>query len=144
VIRPDSAAGSAAAPGDAQLPGGPPQQGRVAGGVSRRGQQQHAGRGRQLVELLQHGGGGPARRGVGQPEAAGELRGRHAAQLRQHAYDDSALDTGGGLRPDLAGHGLGREAIRSVGSFRALAGGRNYEILVKSSEPFRVTVGNSG
>ena len=27
------------------------------------------------------------------------------------AYDDSALDTGGGLRPDLTGKGLGRAAI---------------------------------
>ena len=27
------------------------------------------------------------------------------------AYDDTALDTGGGLRPDLTGRGLGREAI---------------------------------
>ena len=27
------------------------------------------------------------------------------------SYDDSALDTGGGLRPDLTGRGLGREAI---------------------------------
>jgi [ribosomal protein S18]-alanine N-acetyltransferase len=26
-------------------------------------------------------------------------------------YDDSALDTGGGLRPDLTGAGLGRQAI---------------------------------
>jgi [ribosomal protein S18]-alanine N-acetyltransferase len=26
-------------------------------------------------------------------------------------YDDSALDTGGGLRPDLTGKGLGREAV---------------------------------
>ena len=26
-------------------------------------------------------------------------------------YDDAALDTGGGLRPDLTGHGLGRAAI---------------------------------
>lgn len=26
-------------------------------------------------------------------------------------YDDSALDTGGGLRPDLTGKGMGREAI---------------------------------
>lgn len=26
-------------------------------------------------------------------------------------YDDSALDTGGGLRPDLTGQGLGRQAI---------------------------------
>jgi [ribosomal protein S18]-alanine N-acetyltransferase len=28
-------------------------------------------------------------------------------------YDDSALDTGGGLRPDLTGKGLGREAVRT-------------------------------
>lgn len=28
-------------------------------------------------------------------------------------YDASALDTGGGLRPDLTGKGLGREAIRT-------------------------------
>jgi [ribosomal protein S18]-alanine N-acetyltransferase len=82
-------------------------------------------------------------------------------------YDDSALDTGGGLRPDLTGHGLGREAIRTgldfgqplftpqafrvtiatfnirahrvvtalgfrrIGSFRALASDRSYEILIR-------------
>lgn len=28
-------------------------------------------------------------------------------------YDASALDTGGGLRPELTGRGLGREAIRT-------------------------------
>lgn len=28
-------------------------------------------------------------------------------------YDDSALDTGGGLRPDLTGKGIGRDAIRT-------------------------------
>ena len=28
-------------------------------------------------------------------------------------YDDEALDTGGGLRPDLTGHGLGRSAIKT-------------------------------
>jgi hypothetical protein len=28
-------------------------------------------------------------------------------------YDDSALDTGGGLRPDLTGQGKGREAIQT-------------------------------
>ncbi len=87
-------------------------------------------------------------------------------------YDGSALDTGGGLRPDLTGKGLGREAVRTaldfgrdrfapaalrvtiatfnvraqrvvrslgfrhVGSFRALAGGRGYEMLIRS-EPAR-------
>jgi [ribosomal protein S18]-alanine N-acetyltransferase len=32
-------------------------------------------------------------------------------QVPGGAYDASALDTGGGLRPDLTGKGLGREAI---------------------------------
>jgi ribosomal-protein-alanine N-acetyltransferase len=32
-------------------------------------------------------------------------------QVPGGAYDDSALDTGGGLRPDLTGRGRGREAI---------------------------------
>lgn len=32
-------------------------------------------------------------------------------------YDDSALDTGGGLRPDLTGRGLGRRAISTGLSF---------------------------
>jgi [ribosomal protein S18]-alanine N-acetyltransferase len=47
------------------------------------------------------------------------------------AYDDSALDTGGGLRPELVGQGLGREAIAT-----GLAYGR-----AKFAPPaFRVTV----
>lgn len=86
-------------------------------------------------------------------------------------YDDSALDTGGGLRPDLTGKELGREAIRSgldfgrrrfapaafrvtiaafnaraqrvagslgfraVGSFRALDGGRSFEMLARPETP---------
>jgi ribosomal-protein-alanine N-acetyltransferase len=34
-------------------------------------------------------------------------------QVPGGAYDAAALDTGGGLRPDLTGKGLGREAIRT-------------------------------
>lgn len=34
-------------------------------------------------------------------------------QVPGGAYDDSALDTGGGLRPDLTGKGKGREAIQT-------------------------------
>jgi [ribosomal protein S18]-alanine N-acetyltransferase len=49
------------------------------------------------------------------------------------SYDDSALDTGGGLRPDLTGFGkgLGREAIAT-----GLAYGREH----LRPEAFRVTV----
>ena len=47
------------------------------------------------------------------------------------AYDDSALDTGGGLRPDLVGQGLGRQAIAT-----GLAFGR----AAFSPPAFRVTV----
>jgi RimJ/RimL family protein N-acetyltransferase len=32
-------------------------------------------------------------------------------QVPGYAYDDSALDTGGGLRPALTGQGFGRQAI---------------------------------
>jgi [ribosomal protein S18]-alanine N-acetyltransferase len=34
-------------------------------------------------------------------------------QVPGGSYDASALDTGGGLRPDLTGQGLGREAIET-------------------------------
>jgi ribosomal-protein-alanine N-acetyltransferase len=34
-------------------------------------------------------------------------------QVPGWVYDSSALDTGGGLRPDLTGHGLGQRAIRT-------------------------------
>ena len=34
-------------------------------------------------------------------------------QVPGGSYDSAALDTGGGLRPDLTGKGLGREAIRA-------------------------------
>lgn len=34
-------------------------------------------------------------------------------QVAGGAYDDRALDTGGGLRPSLTGQGLGRSAIRT-------------------------------
>jgi len=46
-------------------------------------------------------------------------------------YDDSALDTGGGLRPELVGRGLGRDAIAA-----GLAFGR----AVFAPAAFRVTV----
>jgi [ribosomal protein S18]-alanine N-acetyltransferase len=88
-------------------------------------------------------------------------------QVPGGGYDDSALDTGGGLRPDLTGQGRGREAIqtgldfgqrefapaafrvtvatfniraqrvvaalgfRHIGSFRASADGRSYEMLTR-------------
>jgi ribosomal-protein-alanine N-acetyltransferase len=37
-------------------------------------------------------------------------------------YDESALDTGGGLRPELVGQGLGRHATTD---------GRSFEVLVR-------------
>jgi ribosomal-protein-alanine N-acetyltransferase len=46
-------------------------------------------------------------------------------------YDDSALDTGGGLRPDLTGRGLGRQAITTGLEF----GRREF-----APPAFRVTV----
>jgi len=46
-------------------------------------------------------------------------------------YDDSALDTGGGLRPDLTGKGLGRQAISTGLEF----GRREF-----APPAFRVTV----
>lgn len=46
-------------------------------------------------------------------------------------YDDSALDTGGGLRPELTGQGLGRSAIAA-----GLAFGREQF----APAAFRVTV----
>jgi [ribosomal protein S18]-alanine N-acetyltransferase len=48
-------------------------------------------------------------------EAGGEMIGFRSfgpdGQVPGGAYDDSALDTGGGLRPSLTGQGLGRTAI---------------------------------
>lgn len=46
-------------------------------------------------------------------------------------YDDAALDTGGGLRPDLLGQGLGRHAIEA---------GLEYGRARFSPPAFRVTV----
>ncbi len=46
-------------------------------------------------------------------------------------YDESALDTGGGLRPSLTGQGLGRQAIKTGLEF----GRRRF-----APEAFRVTV----
>ncbi len=47
------------------------------------------------------------------------------------AYDDSALDTGGGLRPELTGRGLGRSVI---------AAGLEFGRQRFAPEAFRVTV----
>ncbi|MDR2987083.1 MAG: GNAT family N-acetyltransferase [Nocardiopsaceae bacterium] len=52
-------------------------------------------------------------------------------QVPGGTYDSSALDTGGGLRPDLTGKGLGREAIATGLEF----GRREFE-----PPAFRVTV----
>jgi ribosomal-protein-alanine N-acetyltransferase len=46
-------------------------------------------------------------------------------------YDDSALDTGGGLRPDLTGQGKGREAVQT---------GLDFGRQQFAPEAFRVTV----
>ena len=73
-----------AATGDPQLPGRPPDQCRIAGGIGRRDEQELAGLGGKLAELSQQGVGCPvrqhARQHVRQPEAAGQLSGRHALQ----------------------------------------------------------------
>jgi RimJ/RimL family protein N-acetyltransferase len=47
------------------------------------------------------------------------------------AYDDTALDTGGGLRPDLTGRGLGRAALDL---------GLEHGCAANSPAAFRVTV----
>jgi len=52
-------------------------------------------------------------------------------QVPGGAYDSSALDTGGGLRPDLTGKGLGRQAVGT-----GLAFGRRQF----APPAFRVTV----
>jgi ribosomal-protein-alanine N-acetyltransferase len=52
-------------------------------------------------------------------------------QVPGGSYDASALDTGGGLRPNLTGKGLGREAIATGLAF----GRREFE-----PPTFRVTV----
>ena len=52
-------------------------------------------------------------------------------QVPGGTYDDSALDTGGGLQPDLVGQGLGHEAVAA-----GLAWGRARY----APAAFRVTV----
>jgi ribosomal-protein-alanine N-acetyltransferase len=50
---------------------------------------------------------------------------------RSWDYDKSALDTGGGLRPDLTGIGLGRQAIQT---------GLDFGRSLFSPPAFRVTI----
>jgi RimJ/RimL family protein N-acetyltransferase len=52
-------------------------------------------------------------------------------QVPGGVYDDSALDTGGGLRPDLTGRGIGREAIQA---------GLDFGQQQFSPQAFRVTI----
>jgi [ribosomal protein S18]-alanine N-acetyltransferase len=52
-------------------------------------------------------------------------------QVPGWAYDDRALDTGGGLRPELTGRGLGRQAITAGLEF----GQRSFD-----PAAFRVTI----
>jgi ribosomal-protein-alanine N-acetyltransferase len=53
-------------------------------------------------------------------------------QVPGFGYDDSALDTGGGLRPDLTGRGLGAQAITTGLEF----GQREF-----APAAFRMTIG---
>jgi [ribosomal protein S18]-alanine N-acetyltransferase len=68
-------------------------------------------------------------------ESGGELIGFRSfgadGRVPGGAYDDSALDTGGGLRPSLTGHGLGRSAI---------ATGLEFGRLRFAPRAFRVTI----
>jgi ribosomal-protein-alanine N-acetyltransferase len=52
-------------------------------------------------------------------------------QVPGGTYDDSALDTGGGLRPELTGHGLGRAVV---------AAGLQFGRERFAPDAFRVTV----
>ena len=67
--------------------------------------------------------------------SSGELIGFRSfgpdGQVPGGTYDDSALDTGGGLRPELTGHGLGRTVIAAGLEF----GRRRF-----TPDAFRVTV----
>jgi [ribosomal protein S18]-alanine N-acetyltransferase len=68
---------------------------------------------------------------VGQDELIGFRSFGVDGQVPGGDYDDSALDTGGGLRPDLTGRGLGRQAI---------ATGLEFGRLEFAPPAFRVTV----
>jgi RimJ/RimL family protein N-acetyltransferase len=52
-------------------------------------------------------------------------------QVPGGVYDESALDTGGGLRPDLTGQGMGREAIQT---------GLDFGLREFAPAAFRVTI----
>ena len=77
----------------------------------------------------------PANGFVALVDATGDVVGYRSfgldGQVPGGAYDDSALDTGGGLRPDLTGRGLGRAAI---------ALGLEYGWRTQGAERLRTTV----
>lgn len=68
---------------------------------------------------------------TGQHELIGFRSSGADGQVPGGTYDSASLDTGGGLRPDLTGKGLGREAIRT-----GLAFGREQF----APAAFRVTI----
>jgi len=77
----------------------------------------------------------PANGFYGLADEAGHLLGFRSfgpdGQVPGGEYDSSALDTGGGLRPELTGNGMGREAIATGLEF----GRREYK-----PAAFRMTI----
>jgi [ribosomal protein S18]-alanine N-acetyltransferase len=84
--------------------------------------------GNEFFALVSGSGSGP---GPGPGELIGFRSFGADGRVPGGEYDDSALDTGGGLRPSLTGQGLGRQAIQTGLEF----GRRRF-----APPAFRVTV----